>query len=929
MAVRDDDQRQREIDALFDAALDVAAADRADFLDRRAPHPEVRAAVERLLGHVSAEIDADGVADTVTHDLATGGALAGALGDSIGRALALDPATPGERIGPYRVIDEIARGGMAVVYRAERADGQFEQTVALKLALTGTHDATGIERFHQERQILASLRHPSIAQLLDGGLTDDGRPWFAMELVEGARIDRWCDVRRLDVRARLRLFVEVARAVEVAHRSLVVHRDIKPSNVLVDDAGDGAGRVKLLDFGIAKLLDPDGASGARPALTRAGTAAMTPELASPEQLRGELVTTASDVYQLGLLLYELLTGRAAHKITRRTPVELFAAVLERIPDPPSVALGRTPDPESGDTATGDEIAALRNTTPTMLRRELIGDLDTIVLRALDKDVARRYGSVAELADDVERHLAGRPVSARADSVAYRVGKFVRRHRLGVAAVAATVTLIVALVVFYTLRLDAQRDAARAEAARAELARADAEAVAAFLVDLFEEADPSSSGAEDVSARDLLARGSERLTTELLDQPLVQARLLSTISRTQERIGLPSAAEEPARRALALRLDHLPAEHPEVAQAHFRLAVVLKEQGRLNEAEGHYREAVAIQEATGDSRRLALTLASFGDVQRRRGETERSEAMLNRSVELLESTVGADHIDLSYPLLSLGLLLQDLGRFDEAEVAYSRSLEVETAVLGDGHIDTTHSLNNLANLEFLRARHDEALALHQQILTIREAVLGPDHPDVAGSLINVAGNLTPLGRPEEATEALQRARAILIAELGPEHPRLATIEILLGDLADGRGDPALAADHYQRALDIRRRALGPDHVDVAAALGNLAGVLDDLGRFDEAEASHRRSMEIFDGIGTDGHVYGGIVRINLADLYRKTDRREAAVPMLRRAVEILERTWGVEHPITQTALADLATVLDALDRGDEAATVRARIVEEAA
>ncbi|MGH9162450.1 MAG: serine/threonine-protein kinase, partial [Vicinamibacteraceae bacterium] len=400
--------------------------------------------------------------------LQSGGALRGPLWQDLSDKLAArDGVASGDRLGPYAIVKEIGHGGMGAVYLAERQDGQFEQRVALKLLEHDTTRASVVQRFEQERRILAALNHPGIARLFDGGATSDGRPYFVMEYVDGMPIDRYCDDRRLTVDQRLRLFTKVGEAVQHAHRNLVVHRDLKPSNILVTANGE----VKLLDFGIAKVLD---AGVAHASAAHTNTRVMTPAYASPEQLRGETVTTASDIYQLGLLLYELLTGRRPYGRYERTPHELERAISETAPLPPSTAVtgGDTSrDRRTGPVADGEgsfpEIASRRGgTTPERLRRRLSGDLDTMVLMALRKEPERRYATVAQMTEDVLRHLSGLPVRARPDTLGYRTSKFVRRHARAVAGVAAALILVVGIAGYYTTRLAVARDRARLEAEKA-------------------------------------------------------------------------------------------------------------------------------------------------------------------------------------------------------------------------------------------------------------------------------------------------------------------------------------------------------------------------------------------------------------------------------------------------------------------------------
>ena len=408
------------------------------------------------------------------------------------------------RVGPWRLLDEIGRGGMGTVFLAERADGEFEQRAALKLLRPAIATDEALRRFEQERQILAGLTHPGIARLLDGGRTADGHPYLAMELVDGLPIDRYCRERELTVRDRLAVFLQVCHAVDHAHRHMVVHRDLKPSNIIVSAQGE----VKLLDFGIAKLLQTDLSPGT-PAMTHTVARVLTPEYASPEQIHGPTVTVASDVYQLGLLLFELLTDRRAQPLRDASPIEIERLVCDTLLARPSAVVD---DPRRA--------------------RLLRGDLDSIVQQAVRKAPEERYASVERLIDDVERHLSGKPVVARGDTLAYRAGRFVRRHRLSVAAAAVAVVLLVAWAVTATLQartIARERDRARAEAVKAEQ-------VKDFVLRLFQNADPSAARGETLTARELLDRGWAGIEAELAGQPAVQAELLTTVGEIYRELG---------------------------------------------------------------------------------------------------------------------------------------------------------------------------------------------------------------------------------------------------------------------------------------------------------------------------------------------------------------------------------------------------------
>ncbi len=542
-----DKDRWKLISPYLDRAIDMDDAERQAWFARlRSDEPELVADLELLLESRSA-VHAERF-----------------LEDGAMTAHAPLPLA-GHVVGAYRLLEPIGHGGMGSVWLAERADGRFEGRAAVKLlnpALIGPGPARGEERFTREGSMLARLTHPNIARLHDAGVAANGQPYLVLEYVDGQSIDRYCDERQLGIEARLRLFLDVLAAVAHAHANLVVHRDLKPSNVLVS----GDGRVKLLDFGIAKLLD-DAGQPAAASLTREGVAALTPEFAAPEQVTGSAVTTATDVYSLGVLLYLLLGGQHPAGSNLRSPADLVKAIVDT--DPPRLSDTVTPQ-EPATLAAMTTNAARRASTPDRLRRLLRGDLDTIVATALKKHASERYSSVTALADDVRRYLASEPISARRDTLAYRGAKFVRRHAGGVAASIAVVVSIVSLVVFYTTRLAAERDRARIEAVKSVK-------VSELMTELLTGADPYRDK-PDPSVRDVLEAGAERLQRELAAEPEVLAEMLTAIGRVYQRLDLNARARPLLERALVLGRAGGHGDHPRVAQTLNDLGVLLRMSG---------------------------------------------------------------------------------------------------------------------------------------------------------------------------------------------------------------------------------------------------------------------------------------------------------------------------------------------------------------
>jgi len=510
-----------------------------------------------------------------------------------------------ETVGPYRIVRSLGRGGMGDVFLAERADGQFEHQVALKL-LRG--DRTGAEvrmRFLQERQILAQLVHTHIAWLIDGNVTDDGRPYLAMEYVDGQPIGEHCDAAKLSVSDRLELFLQVCDAVAYAHGRLVVHRDLKPSNILVTP--DGV--VKLLDFGIAKLLESDPTWAAE--ATRTGLRVLTPQCASPEQVKGEAITTASDVYQLGLLLYELLTGKPAYEVTGGSLAAIERAVLESDPARPSVVVAARADgpapagsaartdgnAPAGGPAPADGAATARGSTTSRLSRRLAGDLDHVVLRALRKEPEHRYSSVRELAEDIQRHLDGRPVLARRGTARYRASRFVRRHRTGVAA-AGLVAVVLAAGVTGTLwqasNAAEQARIAEGQAARAQLETEKARQITAFLTGLFDVAEGGDVRTDTLRLLPVLERGADRLHEDLADQPELRAEALIAVSNLYEKLGRNDDALRHASVAVADRRQLQPPKPMDVATALDNLGSIQMRLGNLAAATESWEEGVALR-----------------------------------------------------------------------------------------------------------------------------------------------------------------------------------------------------------------------------------------------------------------------------------------------------------------------------------------------
>jgi serine/threonine-protein kinase len=864
-----------EIERLLDAALDLDPSARRAFLDRECSDPDLRAHIELLLRSADA---AGSFLDRPAQELAAG--LVREMVEETQQAAG--PRPPFERVGPYRLIREIGRGGMGAVYLAERADDEFRRQVAIKLVQpAAAPDLTA--RFLAERQILASLDHPNIARLYDGGTTEDGTPYLVMERIDGERIDVHCDRHRLTVAQRLELFLTVCDAVQFAHQSMVVHRDLKPSNVIV--AAEGT--VKLLDFGVAKLLGSDFAA---PDLTRTGLVPMTPAYASPEQLRGGPISTATDVYALGVLLFELLTGHAPYDVSGRTPSEIERVVGEQQPARPSTAvIPPAPAAESS--------AAARSTTPQTLSRRLQGDLDNIVLTALRKEPQHRYRSVQQLRDDVRRHLDGLPVSARAPTPTYLAAKFVRRNRIAVGAAAIILLSLVGGLAGTTWQA---RVAAR-EARRATEVRD-------FLAGLFESSDPDSTRGRTVTALELLDRGAARLDSGLTAEPALRADMLGVVGRIYMDLGQHDHARPLLEEALRIREGPAGGSAEDRAGSAGDLAAVLLEQGEFEDAERYAREALAVRRgrASRQPAALAAGLSDLASIVSSRGDAESADSLYREALDIDARTgdraAQATHLD------GHGIALWRAARYEESQRALEESLAMRRALFGAEHTLVATSLLNLSATVLERGDYARVEQLLTECLAIRRKLLGDAHPHVAVVFNNLGAMFTRAGRLDEAESAHRQALATHRAAFGDAHPDVANSMNHLGVVLYYRGHFREAAATFEEVLPLWRAAFGAHHRNVFAVLNNLGAARRQAGDLDAAEQVLRTTLALRREAFGEEHADVAQSLNNLALLLVQRGRHVEADSMFRHAIAVWRRTLGDDNPAVADGLVELGRLL---------------------
>lgn len=863
----------QSIKDIFNEALELKAAERENFVREKCrDHPE---RLDELLSLLQAH-EQEGPLDRPIQ--------------SIKKSVFTDEM-PGQmsdkKIGPYRIIRELGRGGMGMVYLAERDDDQFNQKVALKLIPAGITSENQNLRFLAERQILSNLDHRNIAKLLDGGITNNNLPWFAMEFISGKPIDVYCDEKQLSISQRLKLFTEVCSAIQYAHQKLVIHRDLKPSNILVTEDG----LVKLLDFGIAKTLNPDELLDHRAPITKTGLLPLTPAYASPEQIRNDNITTASDIYQLGVILYELLTGYRPYEVSGHSPSEIEQIVCHREPTRPSTAITKFQTLQKETEQTAEEISIARQTRPEQLQKYLRGDLDTIILKALQKDPERRYESAEKMASDISNYLNGQPVSAHPDSVLYRSQKFMKRHTLGVASTFAIILLLMGYAV--TITWHSQQTEAALQQAQQENLKA--EQVTGFLMEMFEASDPNEFPGLAVTAGDILERGVQN-AERLEDQPEIQAQMFDLTGRIYMNLGQYEVAESLLKRGLDLRQVIYDPGHAEISESLHNVGVLYWNRGQYHTAEEFLREALQLKQEiyTGNNESLATTMTALAIVLKELRNFDEAEPLYRDALAMNLELFGEIHESVAFSLNNLGNYLESIGEYQQAEEHYQKSLDIYRELYGNNHPLVAGRLNNLGGLQSINGDLREAMRYHEEALNIRQSIFNDMHPDVAESYHNLGEVFMDLERYEEAEEYLGKALSIRRAVLDSAHPNTSQTVNVLGILKSRTGDYEAATKYYQESLEMKKEQLGEDHSEVGIQLNNIGLLLVRQERYSEAMETLQRSKEIMDIHYDDDHPLQSYPTLGMGHIYMRTDDPERAEFYFREALRIQEITSEADN-----------------------------------
>jgi serine/threonine-protein kinase len=732
---------------------------------------------------------------------------------------------PFKEFGPYRIKEALGEGGMGVVYLAERID--LGSLVAIKILRDAWLSPARRERFASEQRTLAQLNHPSIARLYDADTLDDGTPWFVMEYVEGVPLTEYCSEHACSIEERLQLFRAVCEAVQYAHQHAVIHRDLKPSNILVK--ADGS--VRLLDFGIAKQLESletyVGQKGRDQTMT--GLRLMTPAYAAPEQIRGDGVGIHTDVYSLGVVLYELLAGELPFDLSRLTPGEAEAMIVGQDPEKPS-AVAKLPGANSN----------LPSASKTAW-----ADLDVLCLTAMHKDTQRRYQSVEALIRDIDHYLKGEPLEARPDTFRYRLGKFVRRNRRAVSAAALVFTVIVGLVVFFTVRLAKARNAALEEAARTQR-------IQRFMMNLFQGGDESVGPGDSMRVVTLLDRGVQEAQS-LNGDPKVQAELYQTLGTIYDQLGKFDRADALLRSALDRRKSLFGPDSTEVAESLVALAQLRSDQAQYDEAEQFARQGLEM-----DKRHLAYTNPRVGKA-----------------------------------MYALGEVLVNEGKYDQGIQVLDEAVRIQSTP-GGAAADLAESLTELANAQFYAGHLDTSNSLNLRVLAMDRQLYGERHPNVAEDLINLGAIQSEWGHHPETERYYRQALDIIQGFYGKDHPETASVMTLLGRSLNAQGRFNEAADMLREALGIQEHVYGTVHPRVASAVGELGKVAIQQGKLDEAEADFKRQADIYRSVYKGKHYYIGAALVNLGGVYMERKQYPRAERTFRDALQVYAESLPADH-----------------------------------
>jgi serine/threonine-protein kinase len=874
-----DRERWQRIQAIFHQAADLPASDQATFL-RNACGDD-----RDLESEVQAMLREDGSSSHL---------LDRKLADLAHATFANADATSLKEFGPYRVIRVLGEGGMGIVYLAERSD--LKSQVAVKVLRDAWLSPSRRERFASEQRTLAQLNHPSIARLYDADILIDGTPWFVMEYVEGVPLTEYCRQHKSSTEDRLRLFRSVCDAVQFAHSHAVIHRDLKPSNIFVKSDGS----VRLLDFGIAKQMESLDVPVDQ---TMTGLRFMTPAYAAPEQVRGDRVGTHTDVYSLGVILYELLTGQLPFDLSNLTPAEAATIITDHEPGRPSTlaksqSAGGPPDAPH-------------------LSKSAWADLDVLCLTAMNKDRQRRYRSAEALIRDVDHYLEAEPLEARPETVGYRVGKFVRRHRRAVFATSAVAVVILGLVAFFTIRLAIARNAALEESARTER-------IQHFMMNLFQGGDEAAGPSDSMRVITLLDRGVQEAQV-LNTEPEVQAELYQTLGGIYQKLGKFDKADSLLNSALDERKKLFGPDSRQVADSLVALGLLRSDQAKMDDSEQLVRQGLDMSRRHLPPNHPEVAKATFalGKVLENRGKYTPAIALLQEAVRL-QSTSSEPTTDLADSLSELANCEFYVGHYEISDSLNRRILTMNRQLYGERHPLVADTLINLASIQFQWGHYDESEKFDRQALDIVQSWYGTDHPETADTMTILAQTLTYENRLDESETLLKKSLAIQEKMYGLVHPRVAYALNELGNVASHQGKLDDSEADFTRALNIYRSVYGEKHYLVGLMLSNLGGVSSKRKNYVQAETLFRDALQHYSTSLPPTHLNVGITRIRLGNALLGQRRYSDAEQESLAGYDIVVKQTKAPTAYLKIAREDLVAEYEAMKEPEKAAKFRTEL-----
>jgi serine/threonine-protein kinase len=825
-----DQQQWKRINNIVDTALELTKEERDTYIQEQCK--EDKQLIEKITTFIEAieQSDTEGFLEDLSNYQQQ---LAQDVLDE--DAQKKDAALVGSTIDSYEVIKLIGHGGMGSVFLAKRADNTYEQKVAFKVLRRGLHTPSNVARFKRARQILAKLNHPNIAQLLDGGLTPEGLPYLVMEYVEGKSLYEYCNQHSFSIEERVQLLQSICRAVQHAHKNAIIHRDLKPSNILVTEEGE----VKILDFGIAKLLEPEDPE--QPLYqTQTGARLLTFSYASPEQIENGPITTATDIYTLGIVFHELLCGAHPFDLEGKKLTEIENIIRTKSPSTPRMRFLQLPE------GIRQKEARYRQANPTSLSQTLKGDLDAIVQKTLRKEPEERYDSIEQFLEDLRRYNQSRPIIARKDTLRYKAKKFIKRHQSGLAATMGFIFLIVSFAGIYTWRITQERNRARLQAEKAE-------ETSEFLVNLFSANNPAETHGETVPVKSILEEGLNQID-QLGEQPEVQSQMLHTMGKVYTNLGEYDRAEMLLERALGIQTKINGELNAEVASIYNDLGGLHQKAQEAQQAEPHYAKALDIRKKVlgPNDIQYAETLSDLGALMRYKENLDSAEVLYNKALEIRQNNLAPNHPDIANSLNNLGVLEKSKGNLETARQFYQEALKIRQNHFGNVHPKVANVKNNLAVLYRTMGEFDLAETYYTETLEIRKKVYGQNHPLTAQSLNNFAGFLVDQGNYDQAET------------------------------------------YYRKALKVRKNLLGPTHIQTGTAYNNLANALFEKVQLDSAEHAYRNAIDIYGSSLGESHRYVGIVKSNLAKTLTAKNNLEAADKVFKEALSIMRNSYDSEN-----------------------------------